>query len=152
MRLTFAQINRNRILWLAGAVLLVAGIAIAGVQHSATATSRLGSLTIVTQAYAFDSGNEISQPAAEADALKAAAELRPDVAGLAVAAARPATSVREVNDSTGHAIYANSSGVNAWVLEVTAPAQQGYKKVSGAVVLNAADGSVIAMSILMTNK
>lgn len=143
--------SRRRFFWLAGIVLIVLGIVVTEVRYLDTVTTKVGSLSVVTDAYASGAGQAISEQAADADAIKSIATLRPDVTNASVAASRLFSGVRQVNDSHGQTIYSNTSGIAAWVVEISAPGQAGFARVTGAVILGASDGSTMAASVLMTN-
>jgi hypothetical protein len=143
--------GRIQTFWLAGVLLILLGAGLTQVRHLDALTTRVGSLTVVTDAYASEGGGGITQEAAEADAVRSIANLRPDLIRPSLGASRLVVGVRQVSDSRGQIIYANTSGIAAWVMEVTAPPQAGFAHVNGAVILNAADGSTMAMSILMNN-
>jgi hypothetical protein len=120
--------------------------------RQASTNFHVGSLTIVTQAIAADSpGPEVSQETASTNALKKASEARPDVNGMHVSVAARKNGLQEVKDSNGHVIFSNSAGINAWILELTAPSQLGFKYVSGAAIVEVGTGKVRSLSILLSN-
>jgi len=94
----------------------------------------------------------VDQSTAAAVALKSAHDLRPELTGLRVSASNRANGLREVKDSNGQVIYTDSGGVNAWVIELKAPSQLGYRYVSGAAVVDASSGKIRAVSILLSNQ
>ena len=146
------NMSRNRTLWWVGAALLLLAVFVTYVRLTTTTTSHLGDLTIVTAAYANPNlGATVSEDVAKAAAIKKIHEIQPTVSGVQFNVARQASGLRGVQDSRGNPIYSNPTGVNAWVLEFSAPAQGGYKFVSGVVVVDSASGTVDSASILLSN-
>ncbi len=144
-------ITNKRVLWLVGAVLLLLALAETG-SRQATTNFHVGSLAIVTQAFVSDTNHgDIDQETATAKAMQKAKELRPDVVGLHVAAAHHTSGLLEVQDSKGHVIYRSSNGTDAWVLELSAPAQLGFNSVSGAAVVDTITGKLDSLSVLLSN-
>lgn len=132
-----------------GSVFLLLTIAVTA--SNQTKSTRVGSLTVVSRLVAYDFETTVDQPTATTAALNQVHQMRPDVTGIRVKAANIAAGLLQVKNSQGQVIYSNSDPVNDWVLDLTGPSQLGYSIVTGAAIIDASNGKVHAVSILLTN-
>ncbi len=73
------------------------------------------------------------------------------LAGTTITGGTLANDVVSVDPGNGEPAYSSPVPIDAWVIDVSAPGQDGWANVSGVLILNAATQRVIASSILATN-
>ena len=149
------RLNTGLRRWLILGLALIMGNALAAFAYTQFIapqdTAHIGSLT-VTQVRAATAAPAIDEATARRSALSKLHELRPDVDRFTVAHATHISGVLQVEDSSGNVVFGSNRPTDAWVIELVAPGQQGFRFVSGDVIIDAQSGEIQAASVLMTNK
>jgi hypothetical protein len=130
-------------------MLATAAVLIACVQPDRSVT--LGPFVLGQSAQAAPLDNAIARGVAEERALTKLVELNPDVTGLEIPNGVLSLGLKSVTHSNGNSVFASNKSENAWVFEIKAPPQDGFKKVEGLVIVDALTGEVISAQLLKTN-
>ena len=93
----------------------------------------------------------VDQAAAARTAIDALTNLNESVKGLVLVEAHLARDLTEIRDGAGSLTYSSTDAADCWVFVYAAPPQNGFRTVTGLVVVDAQTGTVSATQLLQSN-
>jgi hypothetical protein len=147
--MTITSATRWRKAAVASIAILGAIIAFAALQGGRT-EFRLDQFILVESAVAAEQP-QVSQAAAADAALQKLTELNGSVYGLALFQEHFSNELTAIKNEDGDLVYTTTEAQDSWVIEYTAPSQNGFKNVKGLVVVDATSGEVVSAQLLQWN-
>lgn len=112
---------------------------------------QLGDLVLVVNADAAAPSAGMSEETAHSQAATKLHEIYPDAQDAVISASSRTSGLTEVRMKSGTSRFQDQTGLDAWVIEYTVTAKQGYAHGMAAMVLDAQTGQVKNASLLYYN-
>jgi len=141
-----------------GAMIQAATAALPQLSGRGNRTIDVNGITIVQAQIQGDTAPRMSQDEARRVAIAKFNDLQlqngtnaPPITGATVDLAVFATGIVRAADPDGNGFLTTGSPINAWIIRITAPPQNGFNHVSGYIVVNDDTGQVVGYSVLSSN-
>lgn len=142
------RLRRRVVMGVALVAVLTAALAFVLVQReTAVVHSTVGDFALTAAAPSTASSPPIAQSAATSTALSVLANFTPAVSGYRVEAAHWESGLTQVTGLNG-SLFSRSDGVDAWVLELSAPPPPGYTAAKAFAVVSAAGRPINVQQLL----
>ncbi len=112
-----------------------------------TLSHRIGDVTL-EERVSPETSPPVSQERAATIATRKMTELNSNLAGYQVTSIYHAPALLRATDESGKQVSTFSPAIDAWVIQLGAPAQAGYARVAGLVVIDAKTGDVKTASLI----
>jgi len=112
-----------------------------------TLSHRVGDVTL-EERVSPETPPVVSQERAAARAIRKMTELNSGVTGYQVTSIYHAPALLRATDESGKQVSTFSPAIDAWVIQLGAPAQAGYTRIAGLVVIDAKTGDVKTVSLI----
>jgi hypothetical protein len=147
--MTITSTTRWRLAAVASIAIFGAILAFAALEGGRT-EFRLDQFTLVESAVAAEQP-QVSQAVAADATLQKLTELNGSVHGLALSQQHFSSKLTAIKDEDGNLVYTTTEAQDSWVIQYTAPAQNGFKNMKGLVVVDATTGDVDSAQLLQWN-